>query len=201
MKFCQSNSSSYSVTTELRKILRRLASEWAKVLRIDVVISPTAEENSIYRLVGIRGWSEWLLSAMISWYLPEESRAVTQLELQDIAHKFGTDKDIIAQMILSTEPEMICYILDSSIFGTERELFGFVLEKQQKYPHFIRLNPSRPKKKVFRRGYNDQGSRRLPHERHDPGIDISDIEEQNRIEEYREKILPDSLERIKGFIQ
>lgn len=200
MKFVQTSSNSQSVCRELRKILRSLASQWAKVLRIDVVIAPTTT-NSVYRLSRIRTWNEFLLLTMIHWYLPEDAFSLVHLELQDLYSKFGTDKDIIAQIILSSEPEMIIYFLESSeCFKDERQLFGFVQRNIQleKY-HFYIQKPRRPKQRVYRRGYNDQGSRRLPHEIHESKYDYSFTEEQNRIEEERQA-RKDTADFAKGFI-
>lgn len=202
MKFVQTSSNSESVCRELRKELQTQASEWFRVLRIDVVVSPTTKRNSQYRLSAVRTWNEWLRLAMIHWYLPDTAFAVTHLELERMANKFGNDKAINAQLILSSEPEMICYFLDSSaVFASEREIFGFIHRpfKFERY-HYRELLPHKAKKKVFRRGYNDQGSRRLPHEQHEAKFDFSFTEEQNRIEEERTN-LSKFIDFVRGWIQ
>lgn len=202
MKFVQSSSTSYSVCRELRKELQTQAIEWFRVLRINVVISPTTKRNQIYLLSKVRTWNDWLRLTMIHWYLPETAFAITHLELERMANKFGTDKVITAQVILSSEPEMINYFLDSSAeFATEREIFGFIHRPFQfEHFHYKVLDPRKPKKKVFRRGYNDHGSRRLPHEQHEAKFDYLFTEEQNRIEEERQAQI-DATEIVKGWIQ
>jgi hypothetical protein len=97
---------------------------------------------------------------------------------------------------------MVNFFMESSVcFKDERQLFGFLLRTiDLKRYHFQVLKPKKPKPTVRRRGYNDQGSRRLPHEQHFPKYDWSYTDEQNRIEEERRK-RKDLEGLIEGFIQ
>lgn len=165
MKFIQRNSNTTVFCEELRRRAKGQAEKWSKVLRINVVISSTtAYEN--YRISKIRTWAEWLHLAIIHWYLPKEALGLVHLELEESSHKFGTEKGIIAQTILSSEPEMVLLFLEtSSEFKNERDFFGFLLDELawEKY-HFYTRSYRKPKRTIRRRGYNDKGSRRLPHQ-------------------------------------
>jgi len=208
MKFVQSSSYSDTVISELRKELKTQATEWFRVLRNDVVVSPTTEDGLKYHKGTLtvfhrpRTWREYLRLLLVHWYLPEEAFALVHLELQEMENKFGTDKAIAAHAILRSEPEMVIYLMESSaVYKTERELFGDIHSQFsfKKY-HFKNLDRRKPRKKVFRRGYHDQGSRRLPHEQHEAKFDYSLTEEQNRIEEERQ-ILEDTHQIVGGMLE
>lgn len=199
MKFIQTSSDSQSVSGEMRKILKQQACCWSKVLRIDVVVTPTTR-NDLTFLKRARTWKEYIRLCLCHWYLPEEAFALVHWELEQQTNKFGIENSGIAHMLLNSEPEMILYLLESSqLFRNEREFFGFLLNDFDfsKY-HFFVLRARKPKKTVRRRGYNDQGSRRLPHEQHEAKYDYSFTEEQNRIEEER-KTLQDAIELARGW--
>jgi hypothetical protein len=149
-----------------------------------------------------RSWREYLRLLLVHWYLPEEVFSLVHIELQEMENKFGTDKSIAAHAILRSEPEMVIYLMESSsVYKTERELFGDIHTKFsfEKY-HFRRLDRRKPRKKVFRRGYHDQGSRRLPHEQHEAKFDFSFTEKQNQIEEERQT-LKDTHQLVEGILE
>lgn len=199
MRFVQSSSDSQSVSDEMRKVLKRQAELWSKVLRINVVVTPTAR-NDLTFLKRSRTFKDYIRLCLVHWYLPEEAFALVHWELEQQKNKFGTDNSGIAHMLLNSEPEMVLYLLESSqCFKTERELFGFLHNAFDfsKY-HFFVCRARKPKKVVRRRGYNDQGSRRLPHEQHEPKYDYTFDEEQNRIEEERQA-LQDAIELARGW--
>jgi len=207
MKFSQSSSTEESVLREMTKILKTQAIEWFRVLRNDVVISTTSEEFFLYHKGSSvffkrpRTWKEYRRLIMVHWFLDEEVFALIHLELEELVDKYGIDKSIIAQIMLKSKPEMLDYILHSSKeFKNERALFGSINApfKFSKY-HFQRLDRRKPKRKIRRRGYNDQGSRRLPHEVHEAKEDWSFTERQNQIEEDR-KTRKDLADLMEGFL-
>lgn len=193
-------SDSQKFCDEARRRLSSVATEWSKVLRIDCLISPK-QRNDIVGLKRPRTWKEYLRLILVHWYLPDESRTLVHVELEEIKYKFGTEKSSIAHMLLNSEPEMIIYLLETShIFRNPREFFGFILMKQDlsEY-HFRILRPRKAKETIRRRGYKDKGSRRLPHELH--GETFQDFtKEQNRIEEERE-LQEFANELARGFFQ
>lgn len=207
MKFVQTSSTEESVLEEMTKILKTQAIEWFRVLRNDVVVSTTSEEFFLYHKGSSiffkrpQNWKDFRRLIMVHWFLEKEAFALIHLELEEMIHKFGTDKAIIAQIMLNSKPEMLDYLLHSSKeFKNERALFGELKApfKFSKY-HFQRLDRKKPKRKIRRRGYNDQGSRRLPHEVHEAKEDWSFTEEQNRIEEDRQAF-KDFSDLMEGFL-
>jgi len=188
------------VIDELRKVLQSQAEDWSKVLKSNVLATSTLRNDQFF-LKRPKKWKEYLRLVMIHWYLPDESRALVHSELEELENKFGTENSIIAHIMLSSEPEMIIYILESNVFNNERALFGFINTpfKFKDYYFFI-YRPRKAKRKVRRRGYKDHGSRRLPHEQHEAKYDYSFTELQNQIEEERQSI-SDLKELFRGFIE
>lgn len=200
MRFVQSSSTRDKVVSELRKVLHSQAEEWSKVLRSNVLATSTLRNDQIF-LKRPRKWKQYLRLIMVHWYLPDESRVLVHLELEELENKFGTENSIIAHMMLNSEPEMILYILESNVFNNERALFGYINEpfKYRDFYFYIH-RPRKAKRTVRRRGYKDHGSRRLPHEQHEAKYDYSFTELQNQIEEERQSI-SDSKELFRGFIE
>lgn len=200
MRFVQSSSSRERVVCELRKVLHLQAEEWSKVLRSDVLVASTLRNDQTF-LKRPKKWKQYLRLLMVHWYLPDESFALVHLELEELENKFGTENSIIAHIMLSSEPEMLIYILESNVFNNERALFGFINEpfRFQDY-YFYLFRPRRARRLVRRRGYKDHGSRRLPHEQHEAKYDYSFTELQNQIEEERQST-SDFKALFRGFIE
>jgi hypothetical protein len=200
MRFVLSSSTQEKVVRELRKVLQLQAEQWSKVLRSNVLVSPTLRNDQFF-LRRPKKWKQYLRLLMVHWYLPEESFALVHLELEELENKFGTENSIIAHMMLNSEPEMILYILESNVFKNERALFGYIQEpfRFQDY-YFFLYRPRRAKRAVRRRGYKDHGSRRLPHQQHEAKYDHSFTEHQNQIEEERQT-LSDLKELYRGFLE
>lgn len=200
MRFVQSSSSRDRVVSELRKVLQLQAEEWSKVLRSNVLATSTLRNDQFF-LKRPKKWKQYLRLVMVHWYLPDESRALVHLELEELENKFGTENSIIAHIMLSSEPEMIIYILESNVFNNERALFGFINEpfKYRDF-YFFLFRPRKAKRQVRRRGYKDHGSRRLPHEQHEAKYDYSFTKLQNQIEAER-KSTSDLKELFRGFIE
>lgn len=199
MKFVQSTTRQDRLVSELRTELQHQAEGWSKVLASDVLVSPTLRNDQIL-LRRPKTWRQYLRLLMVHWYLPEEIRPLVHLELEELENKYGIDKNIVAHTILESEPKMILYILESNLFKTERELFGFVhMHFQFEKYHFFVLRARKPRRLVRRRGYKDHGSRRLPHEQHEAKFDYSFTEEQNRIEAERQANI-DAQDIVSGFL-
>lgn len=154
MKF--SNRSSYeTLSRELRRNLTQTAAKYESVLRRAVSILTTNSEISM-RIP--RRKKELLVLAMISWYLPKELSVLVQVELQERRLHLDSESSIQLGCLLSSEPEMILQILESSILGrTEREVFGNIIAIQPKIQVF---SPKlrKPLKGQRIRGYRDKGS-------------------------------------------
>lgn len=202
MKFVQTSTSSASFCREARRLLGSQALEWFRVLRNDVVVTPTTIKGSIISFKRPRDWRSFVRLALVHWYLPESAFALVHLELEGSIKRFGPDKEIQAHCILKSEPECLIYLLESSgIYRTEREFFGDIMKPFDFSKYFFRvLKPQKPKQKVYRRGYNDQGSRRLPHEQHEAKFDYSFTEKMNEIEEERQAT-EDAKLFVEGFLQ
>lgn len=200
MKFLRPNSSRQVIVEQLEKELIFQAERWSSVLRIDGLIS-TILRNDQIRFSRPRTWKEYRRLLMVHWYLPKETFALVHLELEQMEFKFGIDNSIVAHTLLKSKPEMIIYLLESEMYKNERELFGSIRAPFdfRRY-HFYVLRQKKAKRLIRRRGYKDQGSRRLPHEQHEAKFDFSFTEEQNRIEKER-KELQDLKNFLRGFLQ
>lgn len=203
MQFVQTSSNTSTVRDQLDKQLARRAEEWSKVLRTHVVIYPTTERGFYLHFPVPHSWKEYCFLIMVHWYLPDDLSALIDIELQRFESKFGIDKRIQAHCILKSKTEMLTYLLESNaIFKTEREAFGSILRPFEWNRWILtRRRRRKPKKKIFRRGYNDKGSKRLLHERHsDFAFGYQDTELQNEIEKTEQEI-KDTLDLIEGFLQ
>lgn len=148
--------------TEMDKVLTVQGANWAQVLRKLVLTAPTPNSDLVFSR--IRSWNEYLRLVIVSWYLPEEVRALCQVYLEDKILKFGKDKASVVLTLLSSKPEMKLFIGESNLFKGTRHFFGFIQQETDwsKYRfHFV--NPKKPKNKVRKKGYQDHGSRRPDH--------------------------------------
>lgn len=200
MKFLRPNSSRQVIVEELEKELKLQAERWSSVLRIDGLI-PTILRNDQIRFSRPRTWKEYRRLLMVHWYLPEDSFAIVHLELEQIEFKFGMEYSIAAHAMLNSKPEMIIYLLESEMYKNERELFGSIRApfEFRRYRFYV-LRQKKAKRLIRRRGYKDQGSRRLPHEQHEAKFDFSFTEEQNRIEKERQEV-QDLKAFLRGFLE
>lgn len=155
-------SDSLQFYTQLRKVLALQAANWTQVLRKLVLVAPTP--NAELRFKGPKKWNEYLYLILISWYLPEEYRALCQVYLHGYKNKFGTDKVSVVLTLLNSEPEMILYIGECTLFKDTRHLFGFLGQPIEfgKYQFYFQT-PKKPRKMIRKKGYQDHGSRRPDH--------------------------------------
>lgn len=185
MKFLE-NSSSYRVSKELRKIFKQNAVKINEDLRKQVSILTTMNFDD-YKLSLPRNAKEFLVLCCISWYLEEFWKDLLQLELLEKARSFGPDYEQKIRLLLTTEPEMICYLLDGTALGrTSREVFGNLLATQITIK-FLTFRNRKPVKTQFKRGYRDKGSRVPIHQQHSNYKDSEEARlEQLKIEQDRE---------------
>jgi len=167
-----------------REMLRKSAQMWQKSLRSIGSILPTCPGDKVV-LSRTARWNDFLLLACLHYYLSDKYRFLIRIELEARVANFGTEKAIVALTILTSEPSMLIYVSESSLFKNTRHWFGF-LGQRIDFQRF-QLHRVCRKKPAFtqrQRGYRDHGSKRPAHT-WKPDSDISLTEEQNRIEERR----------------
>lgn len=103
--------------------------------------------------------------SIILWYLPENLKFLVKLKLEQENFNFLNKKQRIEISILSSSEENMKKYLFLTNRYTGNEIFGNILgndlkELSQNFKVSRRFNPI-PKKKVFRRGPKDYGSRRV----------------------------------------
>lgn len=111
------------------------------------------------------------------------------------------EQQVALSCLLSTEAEMILYILESNVLGRNpREVFGNILAGELNFViHFVR--PRKPKPTVRHRGYRDKGSLGPDRvRRRDLNGDVWLKEEQLTIEAER-KSIEQTIQFTLGFIQ
>lgn len=201
MQFKDSESS-YSISTELRKNFRILAKQsYDRLLRKRGPILTTGQDE--YFTLIPKELKQFKLMCCIVWYLPEEVQALFRLELENRTKWFGPEYEIQLRLLLRSEPETICYILDSSVLGqNSNEIFGNILAYQYIKFDVIEFKRKKSKRLIRHRGYRDHGS--LADEssigRKEYEKDFTSTEEQNKIEEQRDT-LDDMEDFIFGLIQ
>lgn len=109
--------------------------------------------------------TEKILLGVFQWYMPKELGVLTNLWLEE--HWGGEFKEIKA-VLLNSKDTALGYLLVSDRWST-RDFYGNILKENNVKRILLsmkvrRRNKSRPKRKVWRRGYNDKGSTRLPHD-------------------------------------
>jgi hypothetical protein len=158
----------------------------------------------------------------MSWYLDDDIGCLLRLELEKQVNRFGPEYRTKIELCLTTEPEMIIYILESDVLGKNpNEVFGNIRankpririlvynakrsefsfygnSEEKKLFQFISTSVKRPQ---FHRGYRDKGSLRTGSEYlHEQKKDFSATELQNQIEEQRE-IQRDTVDFCRGFME
>jgi hypothetical protein len=111
----------------------------------------------------LKGLNEKILFGILHWYFPAEIRVIFNLWLEE---HFGEDYSEVKEIILLSKETALGYLLVQDRWSS-RDFYGNVLTKKQtsnfqKSNLILRLT-SKPKDKVFRRGYNDHGSMKPSH--------------------------------------
>lgn len=140
--------------------------ELCKVLTEAVVIS-SKRENSDFENSFILPQStlnDKIILSVLSWWMPEEISFLLRLELE--SSWGGEFKEIHAVASISKQHALGVLIVSNR--WNDRDFFGNILNlnRIKKFISRIRLrrkSKSKPKTRVFRRGYNDKGSRRPTH--------------------------------------
>lgn len=154
-----------------------------------------------YKFLTPRNAKEFEILCCVSWYLEDTWKFLVQDDLLKKAKTFGPDHEIRIKLLLTTEPEMICYLLDSSALGRNtREVFGSLLATQIHF-RLITFSRRRPRRPEFKRGYRDHGSRVPIHKQHSDYKNSHEArEEQLQIEEDRQNLI-DAIDFIRDMIQ
>lgn len=187
-----------TVVEQLRLNLRKLAERQPEVLRRAVSVITTGQD---YYVRCPSSFQEKKLLACLSWYLPKEISVLVRLELEERASKSEPEQRVRLSCLLSSEPEMILYILESDVLGKNSdEVFGNIRGSQVKFA-ILPKRAKKPKRTVRHRGYRDKGS--LGPEsvtREDLARDIGLRDQQMEIERLRKQV-EQSIQFCLGFIQ
>lgn len=117
---------------------------------------------------------------IVFWYLPEVQKFLVQLDLEKQTFSWLNFKQRLELKILtSSKDNMIKYLYLTDRY-TGNELFGNILGTNfkvlSKELKFFKVSYPRPRKKIFRRGPKDKGSRRVisqgPHFEDDVRSDV-----------------------------
>lgn len=193
------------VINELRRNLVQVSKQWSTALRDPVVIVPQLKEGQELRFKGIRDWHTWLVCALSHYYLDDTNglQTLVRLHLEEQIKHIGLEHRDTAHVLLSGEIYMIQFLIESTLFQNERELFGFLI-KEQKRVLTIGMkiwSPKKVKPSQFKRGYNDKGHLKQPHEFRDPWPDdYRSTLEQLEIERERQ-VAYDTQALIRGFLE
>lgn len=120
-----------------------------------------------------------LALALLSWYLDAESKALLQLELENL-HLAQPEEDLTLQCLLHSAEDAIAWISTYS----DREIFGTWLPRIKdvaQYTDLYRVSPSKARRVIRRRGYRDHGTIRLnsdwlPSEDYDLNLLMQELE-------------------------
>lgn len=157
------------------------------LLRRAVVVSSNLQ-NDIFEPNGVifpaRTILEKILLGLYQWYCPREIGCLINLYLEE---HWGAEFLELKACLLTSKELALGAILESDQWS-DRDFHGNILkEKHWKffYQSYLRRKPSKgPKRLIRRRGYNDHGSLRLPHES-EPSYDSKDFLSVVQLEERR----------------
>lgn len=133
--------------------------------------------------------------AIVMWYLPEELRFLIQVELQinspyflDFENK-GLENSLEILIFSTSKEIMLNYLIiqqeidPRELFGTI--LFDDILRAHENFKFYWKV-PSKARRKVRRKGYRDQGSRKPDHKWKE-SFDVTFTEYQ-KIKEEKEEL-------------
>lgn len=172
-------------------------------LRAAIVDSPTFFERYETKIFGIPSDKQSLIRlSILSWYVPEEMRAILQLEVLDKIESRSEDF-LEIKFFLHSFPVMRLYLLDSQKWSTQT-FFGNILNEKECLRLLNRLDwkKRKPNKKVrypqMKRGYDDKGHLK-PITKWKPSSDYT-LTELNNERENRQQSLEDSIQFAIGFM-
>ena len=157
---------SINFVSECEKVLTerlRLSSAKIEVATRTVVIDPNLN-NDLEYCFHLRGKSLNSLIALAigSWYL-KEAGFLLRMDLEEKLHTLSNEDQFLLKFFLSSKGEMLLFLKETTLWST-RDFFGNLLPLIVQEINLLRYSPKRSGKvvkKVFRRGYNDKGSRAL----------------------------------------
>ena len=175
-----------------------------KVLRNQVVIDPNFPgRQTKFRF---KGWSrkELILLYLCCLIQPSDIFWYARLDIEEEANKLSYEDRLIFELLkdIRSYNELLRFLRDTnewssrSFFGWFKQQLPVVLKKFNSCIYVQEPGPvCQPQRK---RGYNDKGSRTLPHNNRNTGDDFSFIERQQRIERQR-KLLSDTTALLRGM--
>lgn len=167
----------------------------------------SAVDNSNFQLnrifqnrfrIKTRDLNDLILLGILSWYMVEEDRILLQFELEE---KMSNNDDLTnLALVLKSKGQMLTFLIETQKWHT-RDFFGNIINFER-IQRILKLvvpvysSNRRPKKKVWKRGYDDKGTMRYSHEIHD----LSEGSRAQRLLEHKRKSTQDTLLLLEGFL-
>lgn len=170
-------------------------------LTSSAVANSNLKANKIFEnrfRIKTRDLNDLVLLAIISWYMTEEDRILLHFEIQD---RIKNNEDIcFLELLLESKAQMLLFLQETQLWHT-RDFFGNILNERKVKRLLSLVRPvyssnRKPKKKAFRRGYNDKGTRRPYHEIHD----LTDFSREQREIELKRRSLQDTILFLQGLV-
>lgn len=123
-----------------------------------------SESNSEFRVSFQKDYRSLRTLSIILWYLPERSHFLLRLELEGLSLNWlNWKQQVEIRILLNSKKSMEKYLFLTQRY-TGSEIFGNILgndlRKVSKETKFYKKIQSKAKKKIWRRGPKDKGSRR-----------------------------------------
>lgn len=151
--------------------------------------------------IGLKDRSQTTLVnlSILSWFMEPEIGILLRMEVQEVI-KNNEDLFWIA-LLLQSKAHCLLFLQETQLWHT-RDFFGNIfttaeMKKALKSIYFIFYSSRQPRRKQRRRGYQDKGSWRAPHEHHSF---YDGTAEQILLEENR-SINQDTLELLQAFLE
>lgn len=164
--------------------------------------TPTLLDDSQWKVSYPRDFRLLRTLCIVLWKFPLFLRWRIRLDLEAMSFSWlSEEQKIILKVLLSSESNCRKFLFLTKQF-TKRELFGNILgndvRELSKRLKISKVRNSPPRKRVWRRGYRDKGSR-VPDHRQKPKFDYSFTNEQNLIE-LRRKITDKTINYLIQFL-
>lgn len=164
------------------------------------LVNPTLESSFENRLgLKVRDADSLVLLSIMSWYLDPGIGVLLRLE---ILEKIENNRDLVwIKLLLDSEPRAILFLQETQLWDTNQffgNLFTDKMMKKVSRSLYLKFKSKRrPRRKVRRRGYQDKGTWRAPHEHHS----FYDGTKEQIVLEQERRSYKDSLLFLRGFLE
>lgn len=155
---------------QLEKFWVRCCAKRCEDRRIPVVVDPDSgleqlDLEGIY--FPVRTLKEKILLALLQWYFPEELSVQINLWLEE---HWGPEHKDEKSVLNSSKSTALGWLLVQERWN-EHDFFGNILKEENvrnilKFKYLRSSFRRAPRRTIRRRGYNDKGTLRLPHQTH-----------------------------------